>query len=213
MPEENENKPNESEKGKGGGSEQQAAGGQQKQPPWGSDENFNPEKAWELIQNLRAEKSGDSDALREELEALKTQQQQQTEALAKALGVKPEETSGADDLAQRLNALQEQFTTAQRRSQILELAAEHEIPKDYQHLLTATDAETLAAQAKSVGELVKARNEASNTPTFQQNPGQGQGGGQPTSLADQIAAAEAEGDAAKVQALKTQQLFAASGKK
>ena len=26
-------------------------------PPWGSDEDFNPEKAWSLIQNLRSEKT------------------------------------------------------------------------------------------------------------------------------------------------------------
>lgn len=26
-------------------------------PPWGSDEDFNPEKAWNLIQNLRSEKA------------------------------------------------------------------------------------------------------------------------------------------------------------
>ena len=27
-------------------------------PPWGTDEEFNPERAWNLIQNLRTEKDG-----------------------------------------------------------------------------------------------------------------------------------------------------------
>lgn len=29
---------------------------QQQAPPWGSDDEFNPQKAWDLIQNLRADK-------------------------------------------------------------------------------------------------------------------------------------------------------------
>lgn len=211
MTEQQQSTPAAPETGKGE-TQQQAKGGE-KTPPWGTQENFNAEKAWELIQNLRAEKSGGDDALRQELDALKAQQQQQTEAFAKALGLKPEETSGTDDLANRLNTLQEQFAATQRKAQILELAAEHEIPAEYRHLLTATEPDALAAQAKSVGELVKARQEAANTPPFQQNPGQGQGGGAAPSLAEQIAAAEAEGDAAKAATLKTQQLFAASGKK
>lgn len=34
--------------------EQEAVGGEQS-PPWGSDEEFDPERAWKLIQNLRSE--------------------------------------------------------------------------------------------------------------------------------------------------------------
>ena len=47
-----------------GQQQQQAAEGQQQQtqtPPWGDDANFNPEKAWSLIQNLR----GDIDQLKQ----------------------------------------------------------------------------------------------------------------------------------------------------
>ena len=62
-----------------------------KQPPWGDPENFNAEKAWELIQNLRAEKSPDA-ALQAEIEQLKTAQQQQLDAIATALGLKPADT-------------------------------------------------------------------------------------------------------------------------
>lgn len=35
---------------------QQPSAGQAQTPPWGSDEEFNPEKAWNLIQGLRADK-------------------------------------------------------------------------------------------------------------------------------------------------------------
>lgn len=44
-------------------------------PPWGSDEDFNPEKAWTLIQNLRTENQSikaASSELREKVDALTT---------------------------------------------------------------------------------------------------------------------------------------------
>lgn len=130
-------------------------------------------------------------ALEKTVADMQAAQKAQAEALAKALGVKPDEGEKPDALTAQITALQEQFATAQRRTQILELAAEHEIPKDYQHLLTATEPEALAAQAKSVGELVKGKAAAEGTPAFQVNPGQGQAGGGASSAFDaQIAEAE-----------------------
>lgn len=60
-------------------------------PPWGDDANFNPEKAWGLIQNLRKEKSPNAE-LQAELDTLKTTQQAQLDAVTKALGLKPDDT-------------------------------------------------------------------------------------------------------------------------
>lgn len=62
-----------------------------KQPPWGDPENFNAEKAWELIQNLRT-KEGRNTELEQRLAEMETAQQSQMDAIAKALGLKSDDT-------------------------------------------------------------------------------------------------------------------------
>jgi len=149
-----------------------------KQPPWGKPENFDADKAWELIQNLRVEK-GDSDgSLKTELDALRQSQEQQRNALAAALGVKPEETSDADKLAEQIDGLRSQILASEKRA----LAIEFKVPEA---MLTATDAEGLRTQATALAEFALAAHYAAVTavpaapgapaPAFQPNPGQGQG--------------------------------------
>lgn len=76
-----------------------------KQPPWGDPENFNPEKAWELIQNLRT-KEGRNGELEAELNQIKTQQQQQMDAIAKALGLKEDTPPDPEALTAQVAAEQ-----------------------------------------------------------------------------------------------------------
>lgn len=147
-----------------------------KEPPWGKPENFDAEKAWELIQNLRTEKGSGDPSLKTELEQLRTQQQQQRDALAAALGVKPEETSDSDKLATQIDALRSQIVTSERRA----LAVEFKVPEA---MLTATDADGMRQQATQLVEFAQAAHFAAVTsqptppsPAFQPNPGQGQGG-------------------------------------
>lgn len=158
----------------------------EKQPPWGKPENFDAEKAWELIQNLRTEKA--DPGLRTELDQLRQQQQAQRDALAAALGVKPEETSDADKLAQQIQGLQGQILASERRA----LAVEFKVPED---MLTASDADGMRKQAESLVQFAQAAHyaavattqpPATPPPAFQVNPGQGQGGGpaSPDALAD-----------------------------
>ena len=152
-------------------------------------------------------------------------------ALAKAFGLTPgEEPTGADALAKQVEALQAQFAQTSREATILKLAATPgddaegnplpAIPTEYHHLLTATDADALVAQAKSVAELVALKAAQNQTPGFAASAGQGQNGGPTPALPAQIAAAETdlrgttpgtpENKAAqqRVMALKSQQLFA-----
>jgi hypothetical protein len=161
----------------------------EKQPPWGKPENFDADKAWELIQNLRNEKGGDP-TLKTELDALRQQQEQQRTALAAALGVKPEETSDADKLASQIESLRGQILTSEKRA----LSVEFKVPET---MLTAADAAGLRQQASDLAEFAKAAHYAALTsqppappPAFQANPGQGQGGGPLTPEAQ--AAAEYE---------------------
>lgn len=161
-----------------------------KAPPWGDPQNFNAEKAWELIQNLRTEKGGADPSLKSELDALRADQQKQRDALATALGVKPEETSDAEKLAQQIETLRGQIVSSERRA----LAVEFKVPEA---MLTATDAEGMRQQATQLVEFAQAAHYAALTaqpspppPAFAPNPGQGQGGGPMTPEAQ--AAAEYE---------------------
>lgn len=160
--------------------------GAEKQPPWGKPENFDADKAWELIQSLRTEHVDPS--LKSELEQVRQTMQQQRDALAAALGVKPEETSDADKLAQQVEGLRGQILASERRA----LSVEFKVPES---MLTATDADALRKQANDLAEFAQAAHYAALTstpppppPAFQQNPGQGQG----NAALSPEAAAEAE---------------------
>lgn len=86
-----------------------------KQPPWGKPENFDAEKAWELIQNLRTEK-GDPAKVAElegKLNELTTAQQAQMDALAKALGLKQDEPPDPEKLAAQVSEEQARARDAQ----------------------------------------------------------------------------------------------------
>lgn len=146
-----------------------------KQPPWGDDANFNPEEAWKTIQNLRKEKGGDTSALQAQLAEMQAAQQQQRDALATMLGVKPEETSDVDKLAKQIDSMRDQIVKSQREA----VAARTGVPEN---LLTASDPDALQKQADEFLAFAQAAHFAALTstpppppPAFQQNPGQGQG--------------------------------------
>lgn len=149
-----------------------------KQPPWGKPENFDADKAWELIQNLRTEKGGaDTAALQGQVQQMQQAMEQQRNALATMLGVKPEETSDAEKLAEQINGLQKAVLDAERRA----VSASTSVPEA---MLTATDADGIRAQAQALVDFAQASHYAAATaapgataPAFQPNPGQGQGGG------------------------------------
>lgn len=147
-----------------------------KTPPWGSAENFNAEEAWKTIQNLRKEKGvADPSPFKAEIEQMRAEQQKQRDALAAALGVKPEEASDSDKLAQQVESLRSQILASEKRA----LAVEFKVPET---MLTASSADDLRAQATSLAEFAQAAHYAAITssppaapPAFQANPGQGQG--------------------------------------
>lgn len=147
-------------------------------PPWGKDEDFNPEKAWELIQNLRKEKTPDTKALEAKVTELQNGMVSRNQALAEALGLK--EAPKTEDLAETVKNLQSQFQASQAEATKLRIAAEKGVPAEYHYLLTETDTEKLTAQAEMAAEYARLKAAAAGTPEFQANPGQGQGGGTPT---------------------------------
>lgn len=66
-------------------------------------------------------------ALATQLDEMRTRQQAQMQALAAAFGVKPEEASDTDKLAQRLGDLEAKLTESQREANVLRVANEHHI--------------------------------------------------------------------------------------
>ena len=87
-----------------------------KQPPWGAPENFDAEKAWELIQNLRTKEGRDAE-LQAKLDQLEQDRKQQMDALAKALGLKSDDTPpDPAKLAEQITAEQGKTADAEARA-------------------------------------------------------------------------------------------------
>lgn len=137
-----------------------------KQPPWGDPENFNAEKAWELIQNLRAEK-GDPEKvsqLEQKVTELTTAQQAQMDALAKALGLKNDEAPpDPEALAAQVQAEQAKTRETALQLAVYRNAAASEANPDL--LLDSTSflrsvAEVDPSDAEAVAEAIKKAVEA-----------------------------------------------------
>lgn len=112
---------------------------------------------------------------RDARQALEAKIDAQNKAFAAAFGL--EEAPKTEDLAETVKTLQQQIADDRRAAHLDRLCAANGIEEDEDKaLLTETDPEKLAAQAKRVGALIAAQKAAAATPEFQPNPGQGQGG-------------------------------------
>lgn len=163
-----------------------------KTPPWGDAANFNAEKAWELIQNLRAEKGDPNKVtdLERQIADLQTASQAQLDAIAKAAGLKPDDTPpDPAKLAEQVAAAQGETTAektgrlaAERQLAIYKVAADPEVGANAARLLDSskflesikdidpTDAAALTEKVKAAieaDEMFK----ASGTPTTPPFPG------------------------------------------
>ena len=133
-----------------------------KTPPWGDPENFNAEKAWELIQNLRNEK-GDPAKVAElegKVTELQTAQQAQLDAIAKALGLKSDDAPpDPDALAAQVQAEQAKAREAAVQLAVYRNAATHEANPDAlldSASFLATLADVDPTDATAVGNAIKA---------------------------------------------------------
>jgi hypothetical protein len=86
------------------------------------------------------------------LNGLRDTQQAQSDALAKALGLKPEETSDVQALASQVQALQAQFAETQHDNQVLLVAKEHGITEqsDLDLLKSVKDETTMRTLAARI---------------------------------------------------------------
>lgn len=97
-----------------------------KTPPWGKPEDFNPEKAWELIQSLRAsDRPGKVTELQTKVAEMEAAQQAQMDALAKALGFKQDDAPpDPAALTAQIEAEKANAAEAQRQLAVFQNAGE-----------------------------------------------------------------------------------------
>lgn len=142
-------------------------------------------------------------ALQDERTNRKALEKQLAEVTQKLTTLEQRDLSELDKAKAASEQLATDLAKASAERDRLVVAAEHGIPKDYHHLLTASSPEALAEQAKTVAQLVA----STATPAFAPNPGQGTPQGPPPTLAGQIGAAEQSGDMQLANALRAQQLL------
>lgn len=117
-------------------------------PPWGSDENFDPNRAWTLIENLRAEK--EKLAARPALTAEQQQQLTEYQRLVEASQTEQERQANA------LAAAQRQAEQAQAEAIRYRAAATYGIPAEHFDLLGTGTEQEISARAEKLRTLLAA---------------------------------------------------------
>jgi hypothetical protein len=153
-------------------------------PPWGSDEDFNPEKAWNLITNLRGD-----------IEKLKPQ-------AAKAKELEDAQLTEQQRLEKERDEARESAATTGREAALYKAAIDHGLGAEDLELLEGVPADQIDTRAKRLSERL-AESTAPRNP--RPDPTQGPRGGG-VDLDAQIAEAQKAGDYKKVISLQNQKL-------
>jgi multidrug efflux pump subunit AcrA (membrane-fusion protein) len=103
--------------------------------PWGDDEDFDAEKAWTLIQNLRGDKA-------------KTQVERD-ELAARVQAAEDAKLSEQEKVAKELEAAKAELAEARRKA----VLAQYELPESALVFLTAESAEEIDKQASALAGL------------------------------------------------------------
>ncbi len=116
-----------------------AAGGQEPTPPWGSDENFDPQRAWKLIQDVRGDLDkikGERDDLRSKVTAHEDASKSDQEKLAdRASGAEDRATRAEQEAARLRVALKKGLTETQAKRLVGD--TEEDLEKDADELLAS----------------------------------------------------------------------------
>lgn len=125
-------------------------------PPWGTEENFDPARAWSLIENLRTEKA--QLAARPALTA-----EQQTQ-LAEYQRLVEASQSEAERQANAVAAAERAAETARAEAVRYKAAATYGIPSEHFDLLGAGTEEEISARAEKLRTLLEAQAAATASP-------------------------------------------------
>lgn len=116
-------------------------------PPWGSDEEFNPQKAWDLIQNLRTELKDLKTSHTDTAATLKKVEGERDAALAKIDDKANEGKSQADQLASQLAELQQKLADESHARLRAEVVASKGLTHAQAKRLSGSTLEELEADA------------------------------------------------------------------
>jgi hypothetical protein len=125
-------------------------------PPWGTEENFDPARAWTLIENLRAEKERLS--ARPPLTAEQQTQLDEYQRLVEASQTEAERQANAVAAATR------DAETARADAIRYKAAATYGIPEEHFDLLGKGSEEEVSARAEKIRTLLAAQAAATTTP-------------------------------------------------
>lgn len=124
-------------------------------PPWGSDEEFKPEKAWRLVQNLRAE-----------IAQLKPQ-------AAKAKELEDADKSEAQKAADRAAEAEQRADKAEAEAARLAAAIKHGLTDADLELLEGVPADKVEERAKLLADRLKATDDGAPPPRSRRQGGGG----------------------------------------
>ena len=170
-------------------------------PPWGSDDDFNPEKAWKLIQNLRSETEqykNKAAPILEEHERLRRASQTELEQAREDISA-----LSAREQAWRAKAVASEAKT--HAGTFIDADAAMALVGDLSHLITedGIDSDAIAARFEQLAaekpHLIKPD---PTPPRFTPNRAQGQSGTGQIPIDAQISAAQERGDLMQSIALK-----------
>lgn len=125
-------------------------------PPWGSEENFDANRAWSLIENLRAEKA--------QLSARPALTPEQQKQLSEYQSLVEASKSDAQRLQDAAATAQRDAETARAEAIRYKAAATHAVPADYFDLLGSGTEDEVAARAAKISALLAAQAAAQTPP-------------------------------------------------
>jgi hypothetical protein len=158
-------------------------------PPWGTDEEFSPQKAWDLIQNLRKDVQTAKDATATAVASLKTVESER-DAARKDLEAKDDATkSESEKLTEKLAAMEKDLEGEKANRLRAEVVAAKGLSPAQAKRLSGATKEELEADADELLEAFPTeagpKGPPSTRPGANLAPG-GTGGTDPTSQAEKI---------------------------
>lgn len=125
-------------------------------PPWGTEENFDPDRAWSLIENLRAEK--------ERLSARPTLTPEQQTQLAEYQRLVEASQSEAERQANAVAAAERAAEAARAEAIRYKAAATYGVPQEHFDLLGSGTEQEVSARAEKIRALLAVQAAATTPP-------------------------------------------------
>ena len=159
-------------------------------PPWGSDEEFDPQKAWDLIQNLRKDIETAKDDAKSAKAKLATVESERDAALARINEAQNAGKSESEKLAGQLADLEKKLADSDQRALRAEVVAAKGLTPAQAKRLSGATREELEADADELLEAFPSASGGAGAPPSQQPRATGgsghlAGGGDPTEGADE----------------------------